>query len=231
MRRSALAVLFAAGLAGLPASAQNYCAAVVPNDAVRDLKGDILSALRGVATGDRNVGNWPGSTTGMLEVGADQGTMKMIDNMWRTGLALHATLCSGANACSNARRFFQAAGTNNYLKRYGDSTSNSFQYVDLQTSYQELLRNRPFTLKGGAFEPEDWGSWYAFSLGGSLWGYTKTPRGTETKTAVSGALHVSFIKVKYGSKESTNARNISDAIRGAVGDKEVRLTFSEVRCN
>src|SRR5690349_11747129 len=127
MRRSLLPVLFAAGLAGLPASAQNYCAAVVPNDSVRELKGDILSALRRVATGDRSVGSWPGSTTGMLEVGADQGTMKLVENMWRTGLALHATLCSGATACGNARRFFQTAGTNNYLKRYGDSADTDFQ--------------------------------------------------------------------------------------------------------
>jgi hypothetical protein len=231
MYRTAFVFLTAAvtGLSSLPASAQSYCAAVVPNEQVLALKRNMLNALieSGAAGG---VGKWPGSTTGMLEVGADQGTMLLVEDMWHTGLALHATLCANATACGDAIRFFSKAGSNNYLKRYGDSNTD-FAYVDLKTSYEELLKNRPFTLRTGTFQPQDWGTWYALSLGGALRGYTQTTREKKTQVDVTGALHVAFIKVKYASKDSTNAQAFSNAIRTVMeGTEEIQLTFTEVRC-
>ncbi|HVE85877.1 MAG TPA: hypothetical protein VND93_23640 [Myxococcales bacterium] len=238
MRRFAAVLLLAAGLTGLPASAQNYCAAVVDNDPVQPLKSNILKVLRRVTTPDRNVGGWPGSTTGMMEVGADQGTMKMKENFYRNspGLALHATLCSSDRrgvSCATARQFFERAGANNHLKRHGDQDDTSFRYVDLEDAYKEVLRGWDFKLRPSGFEYQQWGSWYALPLGDArpLYGSTTGRSGTKTNQALSGALHVSFIKVNFDDKESTNARRVSQALEEALsGESDITLRFTQVKC-
>jgi hypothetical protein len=232
MRRPVLTLLLAAvaGVTSLPASAQSYCAAVVPNDSVSDLKRDIISALRGAGF-NTPINAWPTSGRSMLEIGTDQGTMRLVNDMWGSGLALHATLCTSSTSCGNARTFFQSASTNNHLKRYGTSETD-FTYVDLKTSYEALLNGRPYTLSTGSFEPENWGSWFALALSPSpLAGTTKDNRGRTKNTDLSRELHVSFIKVKYGSKTSTNARRVTEALQEAMQGKSIQLRFTEVKCN
>lgn len=230
MRRLALAALAAAVTLSLPAAAQTYCAAVVPNDSVKDLKKDIKDALTARdVLGRQPINNWPDSNTKMLEVGADQGTAVLKDDMWGSGLALHATLCTSRVECQKAITFFQAAGRKNNLKRFG-TDERAFRYTDLKTAYQALLKDRPLKLGTGSFEGADWGTWFAFTLSPSPL-KASSEGGDLQDVEVTGALHVSFIKVKFASKDSTNGQKVQNAIRDAAAGKEITIKFTEVKCS
>lgn len=102
--------------------------------------------------------------------------------------------------------------------------------MDLKTAYQEVLKNRPFTLGTGSFEGADWGSWFAFTLSSSPL-KASSKGGDLQEIAISGALHVSFIKVKFASKTSVNGQKVQGAIKLAADDKTVTIKFTEVKCN
>jgi len=222
MRRLALAALAAA-------AAQTYCAAVVPNDSVKDLKKGIKDALTKPAVLNRQpINDWPDSNTKMLEVGADQGTAVLVDDMWGSGVALHATLCTSTASCQKAITFFQAASAKNFLKQYGTSDTD-FHYTDLQTAYQTLLKDRPFKLGTGSFEGADWGTWFAFTLKPSPL-KASSKGGDLQEKEVTGALHVSFVKVKFASKTSTNGLKVQNALKDAAAGKDITIKLTEVKC-
>jgi hypothetical protein len=152
--------------------------------------------------------------------------------MWGSGLALHATLCTSQTLCQKAIAFFRSASAKNYLKRYGSTTETGFRYVDLKTAYQEVLKNRPFALGTGSFEGADWGSWFAFTLSPSPL-KASSKGGDLLDIEISGALHVSFIKVKFASKTSVNGQKVQAAIKDAkdaAAGKTVTINFTEVKC-